>query len=100
MASAVGIGDRSVETNAAVWTLVIASGGFLSLRLWLRQRSAKLWWDDLVLTVSWVGTQSPNLNSGNVSCLHFSVQVILLIAAALISRIIAVGNATPDEKRF
>ncbi|KAK0649871.1 hypothetical protein B0T16DRAFT_325190 [Cercophora newfieldiana] len=79
MASPVGIGDRSAETNAAIWVLVSASGIFLSLRLWLRQRSAKLWWDDLVLTVSWV---------------------ILLIGAALISRIITVGTKTGDDKRF
>ncbi|KAK4446318.1 hypothetical protein QBC34DRAFT_331839, partial [Podospora aff. communis PSN243] len=80
MSSAVpGIGDKSLETNVAVWMLVASSGSFLGLRLWLRQKSAKLWWDDFVLTVSWV---------------------ILLIGAALISRIIAVGNRTRDERRF
>ncbi|KAK0609476.1 hypothetical protein B0T14DRAFT_441966 [Immersiella caudata] len=79
MSSPVGIGDRSLETNVAVWMLVGSSATFLGLRLWLRQKSSKMWWDDLVLTVSWI---------------------ILLIAAALISRIIAVGNRTRDERRF
>ena len=46
--------DRSVNTNAAIWILTISSAAFLFVRLWCRHRSVKLWWDDLLLTISWV----------------------------------------------
>jgi len=47
--------DQSAEINLAVWALVSVSALFLFARLWCRQRFAQMWWDDLVLTVSWVG---------------------------------------------
>ncbi|KXX74083.1 hypothetical protein MMYC01_209855 [Madurella mycetomatis] len=77
------VGDRSVNTNVAIWILLSASAAFLFGRLWCRHHAAKLWWDDLVLTISWV---------------------LLLVAGALISRIIAVGPTTDrspsSNKRF
>jgi hypothetical protein len=44
----------ATRANVGIWVLISASGAFLSLRLWLRHRSAKFWWDDLMLSVSWV----------------------------------------------
>lgn len=78
MAANGGIGDHSGDTNLAVWAMMIGSGLFLIARLWLRYRSLKLWWDDLMLTISWF---------------------ILLIAAAMVSRMISVGSRTSNDKR-
>lgn len=50
------IGDRSLDTNIAIWILISTSAAFLGVRLWCRHHTAKMWWDDLVLTVSWVST--------------------------------------------
>lgn len=49
-------GDASIfsQTLVAVWVLTCASGAFLFVRLWCRHRFSKLWWDDLVLSISWV----------------------------------------------
>lgn len=49
-------GDAAIffQTNIAVWVLTSASGGFLAIRLWCRHRFSKLWWDDALLTLSWV----------------------------------------------
>lgn len=38
-----------------VWTLTGVAGGFLILRLSIRQQQGKLWLDDLVISTSWVG---------------------------------------------
>jgi hypothetical protein len=46
--------DQSTEINLAVWMLIGASTLFLVARLWCRQHFAKIWWDDVVLCVSWV----------------------------------------------
>ncbi|GAB1318476.1 Rhodopsin domain-containing protein [Madurella fahalii] len=77
------VGDRSVNTNVAIWVLISTSAAFLFGRLWCRHHSAKLWWDDLVLTISWM---------------------LLLVAGALITRLITVGPTTDRssgaEKRF
>ncbi|KAK0702809.1 hypothetical protein B0H67DRAFT_499838 [Lasiosphaeris hirsuta] len=77
------VGDRSAKTNVAIWVLISSSAAFLFGRLWCRHRSAKLWWDDLLLTISWI---------------------LLLVAAALVSRLIAVGPTTDRSsgarKRF
>ncbi|KAK4031824.1 hypothetical protein C8A01DRAFT_51224 [Parachaetomium inaequale] len=72
-------GDAAIftQTNIAVWVLTLSSGAFLALRLWCRHRFSKLWWDDALLTLSWV---------------------ILLIAAALLSRTILSGYETDDDK--
>lgn len=48
--------DQSTEINLAVWFLISVSAFFLGARLWCRQHFARLWWDDFVLTVSWVGS--------------------------------------------
>ena len=48
------VGDRSVNANVAIWILMTSSALFLAGRLWCRHRSTKLWWDDLVLSISWV----------------------------------------------
>lgn len=56
-------GDKSTEVNLAVWVLIGSSTLFLVARLWCRQHFARLWWDDAVLTVSWVSTYlSPYLH--------------------------------------
>ncbi len=49
-------GDAAIftQTNIAVWVLTCSSGAFLVVRLWCRHRFSKLWWDDALLTVSWV----------------------------------------------
>lgn len=51
-------GDAAIftQTNIAVWVLTVASGLFLAVRLWCRHRYSKLWWDDALLTFSWVCT--------------------------------------------
>ncbi|KAK4098445.1 hypothetical protein N658DRAFT_488495 [Parathielavia hyrcaniae] len=66
------------ETNIAIWVLTGASGAFLALRLACRHRFSKLWWDDAVLSLSWV---------------------LLLVAAAMLSRTISAGYDTDDAKR-
>lgn len=40
--------------SVAVWSLTGVAGGFLFLRLCIRQTQGKLWLDDLVLGTSWV----------------------------------------------
>ncbi|GAB1319351.1 Rhodopsin domain-containing protein [Madurella fahalii] len=74
-----GQGDvQFVHTNIAIWVLTCVSGAFLFVRLWCRLSFSKLWWDDAVLTTSWL---------------------ILLVAAALLSRAMAYGYATEDVQR-
>ncbi|KAK1751257.1 hypothetical protein QBC47DRAFT_454639 [Echria macrotheca] len=68
--------DQSTEINFAVWLLVGVSTLFLAVRLWCRQHFAQLWWDDLVLTISWL---------------------LLLVAAALVSCTIAVVYHDTDD---
>jgi hypothetical protein len=49
-------GDASIfaQTNVAIWVLTMSSALFLGIRLWCRNRFSKLWWDDALLTLSWV----------------------------------------------
>ncbi len=49
-------GDASIftQTNIAIWVLTTSSGAFLGVRLWCRHRFSQLWWDDALLTLSWV----------------------------------------------
>ena len=49
-------GDAAIftQTNIAIWVLTLSSGAFLAVRLWCRHRFTKLWWDDALLTFSWV----------------------------------------------
>lgn len=46
---------RGPMLTVVVWTLTGVAGGFLILRLFIRQQQGKLWLDDLVLSTSWVG---------------------------------------------
>lgn len=46
--------DQFVQSNIAVWVLACASAAFLFVRLYCRLRFSSVWWDDFVLTVSWV----------------------------------------------
>ena len=46
---------RGPMLTVVVWTLTGVAGGFLILRLFIRQQQKKLWLDDLVLSTSWVG---------------------------------------------
>ncbi|KAH6842382.1 hypothetical protein B0I37DRAFT_196371 [Chaetomium sp. MPI-CAGE-AT-0009] len=73
-------GDASIfsQTLVATWVLTLAAGAFLIVRLECRNRFSKLWWDDLVLSISWC---------------------ILLVAAALLTRTITSGYTSDDEKR-
>lgn len=73
-------GDDSiyVQTNIASWTLTGGAGIFLAVRLYCRIRFSRPWWDDFVLTLSWL---------------------MLLVAAALLSHTIATGYRTEDDKR-
>jgi hypothetical protein len=59
-------GDAAIfsQTNIAVWVLTSASGAFLAIRLWCRHRFSKLWWDDALLTLSWVCRDGPGLDGG------------------------------------
>jgi hypothetical protein len=70
--------DQSTEINLAVWVLISASTIVLAARLYCRYRYARLWWDDLVLTVSWL---------------------LLLVAGALVSCTIAVVHDESDDAR-
>ncbi|KFX87403.1 hypothetical protein V490_08264 [Pseudogymnoascus sp. VKM F-3557] len=70
--------DQFVQSNIAVWTLTCASAAFLFFRLYCRLRFSSVWWDDFVLTVSWL---------------------LLLVAAALLSSAITTGYETDDDKR-
>lgn len=49
-------GDESIfsQTNVAVWVLMSASAMFLFMRLWCRHHFSKWWYDDGVLTITWV----------------------------------------------
>lgn len=49
-----GDDHQYVQTNIAVWVLTGVSAAFLFVRLYCRLRFSKVWWDDLVLTTSWV----------------------------------------------
>jgi len=60
--------DQSSEVNLAVWVLISVSTLFLAIRLWCRQHFATLWWDDLVLAVSWV---SYTIISRTRTCNHY-----------------------------
>jgi hypothetical protein len=46
--------DQFVQSNIAIWILTCASAAFLFVRLYCRLRFSSVWWDDFVLTVSWV----------------------------------------------
>ncbi|KAK3900615.1 hypothetical protein C8A05DRAFT_35750 [Staphylotrichum tortipilum] len=72
-------GDEAIftQTNIAVWVLTMSAGGFLVLRLWCRHCYSKLWWDDALLVVAWI---------------------VLLVAAALMSRCISSGYTLAREK--
>jgi hypothetical protein len=48
------VDDRYAQTNIAIWILIGVSAAFLFVRLWCRQHFSQLWWDDGVLTTSWV----------------------------------------------
>jgi hypothetical protein len=41
--------------SIATWSLTGVAAGFLLLRLCIRQNQGKLWLDDVVLGISWVG---------------------------------------------
>ena len=70
-------GDAAIftQTNIAVWVLTMSSGAFLAVRLWCRHRFSKLWWDDALLTFSWVRyrastpTTPPGTDLDRSSCL-------------------------------
>ena len=53
------VSDQSVTRGPlltiVIWTLTGVAGGFLILRLSIRQQQGKLWLDDLVIGTSWVG---------------------------------------------
>ena len=67
--------DLGHHANIAIWVLVGVSCGFLAVRLFCRSHYSKLWWDDGVLSLSWL---------------------LLLVGGALISRLIAVGSASDE----
>ncbi|KAK0741442.1 hypothetical protein B0T18DRAFT_432547 [Schizothecium vesticola] len=69
-------GDQAAHANTAIWVLVGVSCAFLFVRLGCRHHFSKVWWDDGVLSLSWI---------------------LLLVGGALISRIIALGSATDDS---
>jgi len=69
-------GDQAAHANTAIWVLVGVSCAFLFVRLGCRHHFSKVWWDDGVLSLSWI---------------------LLLVGGSLISRIIALGSATDDS---
>lgn len=90
--------DQSTEINLAVWILISASTLFLVARLWCRQHFAQIWWDDLVLGVSWVCLPWPRCR-GHPSLTDITLQVLLLIAGALVSSAIAIVHDESDDAR-
>ncbi|KAK2784785.1 hypothetical protein FQN52_008870 [Onygenales sp. PD_12] len=70
--------DQFAQTNIAVWILTAASAAFLFVRLYCRMHFSHVWWDDFVLTTSWL---------------------ILLVAGALVSSTIRIGYDSDDDKR-
>lgn len=70
------LGEQAAHANTAIWVLVGVSCAFLFVRLGCRHHFSKVWWDDGVLSLSWI---------------------LLLVGGALISRIIALGSATDDS---
>lgn len=46
--------DYGLEIQVALWTLLLVSGAFLSLRLFCKISKHITWWDDILLAVSWV----------------------------------------------
>ncbi|KAK4165502.1 hypothetical protein QBC43DRAFT_30369 [Cladorrhinum sp. PSN259] len=71
-------GDQSTEINLAVWLLISVSTVILAARLYCRYKFTRLWWDDIVLTISWI---------------------LLLVAGALVSCTIAVAHDESDGAR-
>jgi hypothetical protein len=50
--------DRGPGVLVVTWTLTSLSGLFLAVRLVCKSRSKRrLWWDDHVLSLSWVRTK-------------------------------------------
>lgn len=49
-------GDTRIyaQTNVAIWALTAGSGAFLGVRLYCRAKFSRPWWDDAMLTLSWV----------------------------------------------
>jgi hypothetical protein len=58
--------DNGPLMNIASYSLVGVSAAFLAVRLWIRQSQSKLWLDDAVLGLSWVGfEESQNTADGS-----------------------------------
>ncbi|KAK2757295.1 hypothetical protein FQN54_004809 [Arachnomyces sp. PD_36] len=70
--------ETFTHTNVAIWILTSAAASFLFVRLYCRFRYSHVWWDDFVLTISWL---------------------ILLVAGALMSSAITAGSNTDEGKR-
>jgi hypothetical protein len=50
-----GVPDNGPVIVGVTWMLTILSGGFLALRFYAKlSRKQGLWWDDHILTFSWV----------------------------------------------
>lgn len=82
--------------SAVTWSLVSVAGGFLCVRLWIRQHQGKLWFDDCTLLISWVsGTRS----RGKDQLIHI-VQFLLLVQVIInqISINMGYGKHTLDRK--
>jgi len=48
--------NAAARLNIAIWILNAASLVFVGLRVYCKSfRSRKLWWDDWILVLSWVG---------------------------------------------
>lgn len=45
---------------AAIWPILVLSGGFLATRLFIRFRAAALWMDDYILLSAWVSILEEN----------------------------------------
>lgn len=45
--------------SITVWSLCGVAGFFLALRLAIQKNQGKLWYDSLILTVSWVSNENP-----------------------------------------
>lgn len=85
--------------SITVWSLCGVAGFFLALRLVIQKNQGKLWYDSLILTVSWV---SNGKTSTSRKRLTRNMQLFLLCQATLnqLSINLGFGKHSLDSKKL
>jgi hypothetical protein len=72
--------DNGPVIAGVTWMLTVLSGGFLAVRFYAKiSRKQGLWWDDHILTISWVSQLLTTIRT----CLTLCVQILLLAQAVI-----------------